>query len=416
MFIRWCRAVAIGCGLVVAALILYVMGMSGFMRSNLYLLPDFDWYYVAGRVLADGHNYNDAAYYKPAFENLWNLECDTGVCAYPPQASIPLLLLAALEPETARGVYLTICLIGLASLMAMTIWLIRHPERPRITPNPGATAWMIPTFVMAFPPTWDAVWYGQPTSFLAPIIVGAWIAARYKHDIVAGVLLGLATYKPPLVALLGVWFLLDRRWKIIMIMGATSLLLAAYPMLKFGVVETLLTWNQALNAYGAVDVNRIGYHRVWGLPSLMASAGLPVPGVPLLMVVGSLIAGILYRYRRYVEPDDRLGLIFVILEGFVYGRGHEMLFLLPLMAGLWLHFGTCSRLWLIPLGLSLLLFYIPDRVIALLNQPTLMHWRTVAVIALGLTVLGVNLLPGRLFDEEHTSDRFHHPQDTIVSG
>ena len=79
-------------------------------------------------------------------------------------------------------------------------------------PSDSELIWLWLAFLVYFP-TYTAMKMGQITMILFLAVAGAWLAARSKRDRLAGVMLGVAVSLKVFVALLVVFFALQRRWR-----------------------------------------------------------------------------------------------------------------------------------------------------------------------------------------------------------
>jgi hypothetical protein len=117
------------------------------------------------------------------------------------------------------------------------------------------------------PSTAHGLFYGQPSAFLAFLLMGGWYSLQRGRPWLAGVLLGIATFKPHVVVIPLFWILLERRWRTLLSAGLTALALSAFVMVRHGPIQSFVDWIHAMGRYDQGHSNVLGSPRIWGLPS-----------------------------------------------------------------------------------------------------------------------------------------------------
>jgi hypothetical protein len=178
----------------------------------------------------------------------------------------PPLLAVLLTPLTLLGLstgYTVWIVFGVVSglLMCTVLWW----ELRQASGGASELVWLWIAFFSYFP-SFVAVGMGQVTfSTLVPL-VGAWLAARHGKDRWAGVLLGLAVSLKVFFALLVVFFVSQRRWRIVAWSIGATLVIALATLPVVGVrayVEYLaaartVTWfSNSYNASYASVITRV---------------------------------------------------------------------------------------------------------------------------------------------------------------
>lgn len=263
---------------------------------------------------------------------------------YPPSF---LLVLVPFTPLGFSGAYAAFQASS-AALLAMA--LAYRPDRP--------LAWRwIALAALLSPAASINVVDGQCGFLVAALLVGVFRTAG-PRPVVAGVLLGLLTFKPQFGLLAPVALLAMGRWKTLASAVATVLLLVAVSAAVFG-AQAWADWGrQTLEGYAGGDPKWVLYGRIWG-SSVYACAvllGLSAKLASLaqtLAVLGSAAATfVVYRSRR--SPDVKLAILLTAtLIAAPHSAGYDGV-LLVIACGLWLSAMEPARpfwAWLLALSL-----------------------------------------------------------------
>jgi hypothetical protein len=89
--------------------------------------------------------------------------------------------------------------------------------------------------ILLYFPTWINIVYGQFSLILLFLITLAWIAAKKGGDCLCGLSLGLAMSLKLFVGLFFLFFLVRRRWRLLLWFFATFVLLSLLPLLVYGI-------------------------------------------------------------------------------------------------------------------------------------------------------------------------------------
>ena len=297
------------------------------------------------------------------------------VFAYPPQSAPLFALLAIGSIDTA---YTILTILQVLSLAALSYWAVRlaGPDESELR------AWIVPALVIGNFATMYAIWQGQTTLIIAAALAGAWYCGRRGHPIAAGVLLAIATMKPPLSLFVVLWFVLERDWKVLAAMTATILVMAALPMYASGPVGAFLEWLDTLRKYGGDAHNALGSRYLFNMESLLWALGVPTPnllGVGLIATVG-----LWYRRDAFVA-DDLLAALVAITMLFGYGHSYDVAVLVLMIPAFWRRVHddpSASAAALAMLGA----ICFPNSALAPLGIPFLVHAR-VAVLCAALVWL-----------------------------
>lgn len=178
-----------------------------------------------------------------------------------------------------------------AALMVRLLWLV-VPRRALVAA------------LMAAPATLWCVVTGQ-TGFLTAALMAGALGLAERRPVVAGMFLGLLTYKPHFGLLFPIALIAGRRWRMIASATATALALAAVSALVFGPQ----TWSAFLHSTTAtVDdvlrVGRPGWSKLQSLYALLQGWGvgegtaMVAQGVQVLVLAGG-VAWVFARPMRF---------------------------------------------------------------------------------------------------------------------
>ncbi len=230
-----------------------------------------------------------------------------------PPTSLPLMLpLAPLDPVAALPLWMA----GLAAIYIASLVPLFHAYPRRLTPI--FIAWS-----MAFAGVWDAIHLGQIYTGLLAITVAAWLLLRSGHWALAGLPIGLlAAMKPNLLVwpvLLGV----AGYWTPALVAGGVALVVAAIPLVLFG-VDIYAQWlTLTRQVSGGFDVPANA-----SLPAMMSRLGWAAGFVAAAAVlVGA--AAVVFRRRPDALQTSSIALISALLASPIATVGYTVL-LLPI--------------------------------------------------------------------------------------
>lgn len=362
---------------------LICFGILGFGRGG-ESSYDTSTMYAAGRCWLDGRNpYN----YDELSQSVAEVKGIPKITffAYPPQSAALFITLALFSYPFAKIALLLLNLFSIAAIVAMTIYSInRYAKKNQVK----VASWLIVAFIIGNPFTTTVVWMGQTSLITCAATMAAWLFSRHQKWVVAGICLGLASFKPQICVLFVVWFLLERNWKTLAVAIATAGVLSIYPMLVQGPINMLLAWHEELQyGYKSALVNALGTPHVVGLESLLYAAGLKPPS---LDIFGLVLVVILWLFRHKIKIEDVVGILMVITVTFVYAHDYDYVCLIPIFTSLWLYCHTRRqlRLAIIPLGVML---FLPQLLERTLGFHDLNHSRTVVVLIFMLIVVVLSI-------------------------
>jgi hypothetical protein len=340
--------------------------------------------YAAGRAWLQHENPYDHDALMRSVRDIPEIDLKVVYFFYPPQTAVLCLPLGLLPYGPARLLWLTVNLLSIAAMVAYSIAALRRAD-PKQFDEIGA--WVLATVVIGNPFAAHVVWMGQTPLVAGAALLGAWYFARVR-PLLAGVCLGLATFKPQLCLLVLVWFLLERQWKIVLVAMAMAALMALYPTIEEGPIGALRAWKGGIDQYKSLEFNVPGFQHNVGIQSLLEAAGFAVPG---FTVVGLALTGLLWFYRNRLREDDILGLLTVLTFTFVgFSHDYDYVCLVPLWVSLWLR-GRERPVYGVVFAVLTLVSFFPQRVIRNMDNPVLNHWRTPIVLVLGILLLALSM-------------------------
>jgi len=117
-------------------------------------------------------------------------------------------------------------------------------------------------FALGFPAAFWNVTAGQ-NSFLTAALIGGTLALLERHPTLAGVCLGLLSYKPQFGLLFPVVLIADRRWRTLAVAAAVAIALAALSLMAFGSAnwQAFMQWlpvtGRVVLGEGGADFSRL---------------------------------------------------------------------------------------------------------------------------------------------------------------
>jgi alpha-1,2-mannosyltransferase len=306
----WLTAVGIVCGLfALASLTIYSM----FFARN----PWHDWmvYYTAARAWLDGDlpvvydGYRFTALINEQFVDWLSKQLPFHPFLYPPHYLL-LLIPFGLLPFAAA------CMLFLAASLACFMLAVR------LVAGNGYRRWLFPLSIIFAPATAFNIGSGQNAFLTGALIIGGF-AFLPAYPRLAGVLLGLLSYKPQLWLLVPVALVAGRQWRTLASAVITAVIVIVASAAVFGVAPWLAWFDWFLNAppdaYRTwLDAGRMHGQSIYtNLALLGASHGAASFGQSIASI-GSA-ACVWWCYRRPMQDDLRLP---VLLAAAVLGAPH----------------------------------------------------------------------------------------------
>lgn len=292
---------------------------------------DFWYCYSAGVVWNRGLDpYNDETYRTIGTAATGKpIECNF---AYAPTASALVSPLARLTPEQARWV---IAGLNVGSALVVGLTLASAANRRLAAEEIGR--WRpvvlsgIAVLAIGSPQASLNLYQGQTTLFCLALIGLAFWAEERGLPWICGAVLGIATFKISLPAFLIALAVLRGKWKVVLPLAVTALLLAWTPLLRAGPVGLTREWLSAMKQYKTFPQNGAGYVTSFGAAEILGAIGVPGGLVPLLGAAG--LAWLLAR-RNVLDPLETLGVALALPVMFVSGHLYDTVALFPLCLAL----------------------------------------------------------------------------------
>jgi hypothetical protein len=376
------------CALLVAGILpLVAFGLLGIGRPNGPINVDGTTFFAAGRAWLSGLNPYSHQDLIRSVSDVTEIDVTSVPFFYPPQTSIFCVVLGLMSYPVARDVWIGTNLLAIAAIAAMAVATLRKSPGP--APY-GLGPWIVAAVIFGNPFTSHVVWMGQSSLVATAGILGAWFFSQRHKPVIAGVLLGLATFKPQLCILLFLWFALERNFLVIAVAVATSALMSLYAMIAQGPLGAWLVWREGVKSgYATVVFNSPGFQNKVGLESLFSASGVPVPGMVFTLLGAMLTLG-LWMARDRVREGDVLALLVAITFVFVgYSHDYDYVGLAPLWIVAWQQGALRPRAAALLLVLNVLMF-LPQRFVRPFHIAALTHWRTPLLLVLGITLLAVS--------------------------
>lgn len=371
----------------VSILSLICFGIVGIARDG-PLNADGAVLYAAGRAWLKGlnaYNHDMLTQSVAAINEIDNLE--NAAFFYPPQSAAFCIFVGLFDYSVAKFVWLALNLLSMAAIIFMTVRTINQHQNNSENQLGG---WIMSAIIIGNPFTAHVVWMGQTSLIAFAATMAAWFFSQRQKFVWAGICLGIASFKPQLCLLLGIWFLLERNWKILAVAFATVTIMSAYPLVLYGgPVGMLAAWHQGIqDSYSSLPFNQPGFQDKVGMESFFASLGLNIPAIKIVAII---LAVLLWVFRNRINREDVLALLMGISFTFLgYTHVYDYVGLFPILTSLWLYCSNNRNAFLSSIGLVFLLFF-PRRIFLAAGLPFLIHWRTIVVLMLVVGVLAFSM-------------------------
>jgi hypothetical protein len=243
---------------------------------------DFSHYWLASALAEAGNPLTvyqapefiaaQAAFFKVNFPLPW---------FYPPTFLLLVYPLAFLP-------YLVSLCVWLAGTLAAYLAVLR-----RIAPHP-----LTPWLALAFPGTFQNFFHGQ-NGFLTTALLGGGLYLMDQSPWVAGILLGLVSYKPHLFALIPVALFAGRRWQALLAALFTAMVLALASFLLLGQGVWVAFWNNLALPLSLEREGLLPIHKMVTVFAALSQGGVGFfPAMIIQMVVmAAVVTGVFYVWR-----------------------------------------------------------------------------------------------------------------------
>lgn len=279
-------------------------------------LRDLGSFIASGALASEGQNAyspNHPLVFHPLFVDWPTIDA---VNLNPPAFLWLFTILAKGEP-LAVGRFWRIVTI---TIYALSVVLLARAN-PRLS-TPLGVAWAV-----AFPGLWHTV---DTAQVYAPILLGLVLSLlwmRWKHEIPAGIMLGVLISLKPTLALLIVGLLVCRYWRIVLASAAAALVCNAATIARFG-LQVYRDWLEATRVYTPEMVLLPGNASLAGL-----TARLGVPQLGMILIAAFLILTMYWIASRRPQQQmvAEVALLASLLASPLTWSGY-MVFTLPMFA------------------------------------------------------------------------------------
>lgn len=285
----WTRAAALALALVV----LYVAALQAVAArpegDNAVGGTDFIQYWSAYRVATDGGDAYDPVPLKEVQDRVGfeTLEARPILFWNPPWTLLVLSPVVWPGFEAATAAWLIVNL-ALATFIAWAAWELFGTGGPI---PPAALAGSL-----VFVPFLETLVIGQLGALIAASVLGALLALRREHDLLAGGLIALWSIKPQVVLVIGlvvaVHVLASRRWRVLI--GALAGLGALLALSALLLPSTMASWSPVQGPTEWRTASFAGWTRSW-VSGAGAAPIWPLVVVPAAIVVAALPWALAHR-------------------------------------------------------------------------------------------------------------------------
>lgn len=377
-----------GLGLLAFSILsLICFGIVGIGRDG-QLNADGGVLYAAGRAWLSGlnaYNHDMLTQSVATIKEIDNLK--EAAFFYPPQSAAFCMFVGLFDYSVAKFVWLGLNLLSIAAMIAMTVRTINEHQNNN---QNQLGSLVMAAMIIGNPFTAHVVWMGQTSLMAFAATMAAWFFSQRQKFVLAGICLGIASFKPQLCLLLGIWFLLERNWKILAVALATVIIMSAYPLVLYGgPVGMLAAWHQGIqDSYSSLPFNQPGFQDKVGMESLFASLGMKISAIKIAAII---LAVVLWVFRNRINREDVLALLMGISFTFLgYTHVYDYVGLFPILTSLWLYCSNNRNALVGSIALVFLLFF-PRRIFLAAGLPFLIHWRTIVVLILVVGVLAFSM-------------------------
>ncbi len=272
-----------------------VFGDPPITTSGDSVLPDFLAYWTGGNLVANGHA---SSLYEPAVQAGLQRATLPGIgeglswFVAPPFVAVLYLPLGAIPYGWAAALFIVLSLGAL--------YLVGRNLVPMIRRDPSTPVGVFMVAVAASPAVFDALGAGQNSPFLLLLWVLALQQLRSGRAATAGALFATTIFKPHLVLLIPVWFLVRRNWRALGGFVLAGAALFVFP-LAFFPFQTFEMWRAAMtsNAFG----HYVQVGQTWKMESMSALL-TDVTGWPRVdvLVLGAGALGLAWWLAK-LRPD-----------------------------------------------------------------------------------------------------------------
>lgn len=257
----------------IAAIVLMLMTANGNLdwQGN-PIGTDFCSFYSAGQLALEGnalHAYNANDLYAKEKTTVNSDKIGYYTFIYPPMFLLLLAPLASLP-------YLAALALWLGITLSFFVLMIR-----KLSKNKRAVI-----LAFAFPATFLAIGHGQ-NAFLTTGLLAGRLYYLDRRPAIAGIMIGLLTFKPHLGVLIPIVLLATGHWRVLVVATLAALCFIATSFIAFGTETWQAFFNSNKFAFQVLNEGLVSYHK---MQSLFASLRLMGASVPVAYISHAMLA------------------------------------------------------------------------------------------------------------------------------
>jgi hypothetical protein len=308
--------------LLLGMLALTAFGFLGVGREGSFAF-DMPYLYVAGEMWKDHLSPYELDDFRLHMASLADVESER--YAYPPNSTVLALVLSIGSLDSAKFLMGALNVTAILFLAFFIYYGARRSERDDAAKHGDSTLLtnllVASAVVIGNPFAAHVVWMGQTTLISAACLLGSWLLADRRKDLLAGVILGVAAFKPQLAFLVGIWFLLDRRWLLLSSATVTTIVLSSLPIVTAGLDGSWFAWLRSIGEYQSSPHNVVSSEHVFGVRSLLASMGVDSPS---LMPLALIFTFLLYLNRQDYDNVWIVAAVLLISLLFIFSHDYDL--------------------------------------------------------------------------------------------
>lgn len=353
---------------------LIAVGLFGFMKPGTALESDFIVFYNAATLFLSG-------------ANPWSeLASSATPYSYPPHSVAVLTFLGVGSVSVALILQ---HLINLSSILLIVMLSNNWFLHVRCFSSMTFAQALCICILLGNPYMATSVNQGQLTLPAVALIMLCWHMVYYKNTstFISGICLAFATIKPQLSLLFVIWFLIDKKFMVVLWGGAISFMLMLPGFINLGLYDTLFSWLGSMGGYSNVHQNAMGSPYVVGIQSMMVAYGVDIPAGMYLFLAGVSV-GLLYLKKNSLSFFEIFSFLYIASFLFIYGHDYDYVAIAPVMVGLLMvALKFVSLRYTLLYFLAFLIFFMPQRGLRQLDVVLLDHVRTLILMGVALMLI-----------------------------
>jgi hypothetical protein len=286
-------------------------------------------------------------------------------------AYLPADRLSAVGAQQARDVY-AFAYLPWAHPIASVSRMARE-SLPADGPAAVQRQWVAAALVVVMPFAAHVSWMGQTSLIGLAAAVAAWHFARTGVAWASGLFLAVAAIKPQMLLLTWIAMVVFLPKRPFVWAAVIALAACVYPAVQAGGPGPLVShWLQEAAAYRASPLNSPGFQHQTGLESLFAALGVHLPGWVFVLLGVVLMIAACVRWR--LRSAEALSVACCLAVLMMPMHDYDLVILaVPIITLCVLLSGAMP---FAVFGATLVLLYLPQRVLRGDVAPALLHYRT----------------------------------------